>query len=250
MVRGTILLAVATTLFAIVACTSLSDETPPTAFATPKPAANSGQALPHRPEAASPLETANRPAATSEPLRSDLSYIDRVTVLLRPSYVPSDLQMASMKAPASGPYYVRFTHPQRTANRGGVAGSLVSVASDIVFLANREEAGENYEAQGGLNIDELGAVILDTEEGASDVVVETVPSAIPGVQRQHAFHLTYTRKGAPVHEYRYRVLVGPAVANITVTAAALVDGREPELLAISAPELVATQIQRIEEVLE
>ncbi len=71
-------------------------------------------------------------------------------------------------------------------------------------------------------------------------------SAVASADRVLAFRAHYRLQGAPVYEYRYRVLVGKAVSNLIISALGSDAGTEPNSLKQQSDAIAERQVVRLE----
>lgn len=154
------------------------------------------------------------------------------------------LLVASDESDPDG-FSVVYLNPLAPSDSPAVVGKIVGVVANVSLHADATTAQRAFNSQGNLT---SGAVIGEILGGGAEpgsVDAQELAAKVPDVDRQLVFRVRYTLNGTRLHEYRYRVISGPAVANVIVTARALQSGSEPASLRADSLRIVGTQVERL-----
>lgn len=88
--------------------------------------------------------------------------------------------------------------------------------------------------------------IRNATPGAVSQSVTPYDVQVAGADRVLAFRVHYILQGAPVYEYRYRILVGNAVSNLIISALGSEAGTEPTNLKQQSEAIAERQVARLE----
>ena len=138
-----------------------------------------------------------------------------------------------------------YFNPEALLATGGADQGLLGVIANLTLLADGKSAQARFTEQGGL---EPSTVLEDIRSAMPGVIphrAEPYVVSLPDTDRALAFHVHYVLQGTDVYEYRFRIIVGNAIANLIISARALGDGSESASLEKHARLIVERQVARL-----
>lgn len=171
---------------------------------------------------------------------------DPKDLVIQQQDLPGQFVLGGGEAKGAGEYSRVFVNPQAYLSRGQGNVGLLGVIANLSLLDEPGAAVAQFAAQGGLDAESVLENIRNATPGAVSQSVTPYDAQVAGADRVLAFRVHCILQGAPVYEYRYRVLVGNAVSNLIISALASEAGTEPTSLKQQSDAIVERQVARLE----
>ncbi len=174
------------------------------------------------------------PALASGSAAADL-VIDR-------SDLPVSFAAGGVQPTANGQVAL-FLRPEVLAEAKLPAGDLLGVMAAVEVTGSSEEAGRRFAES-----DDAASISQSIGGGLSASSLSGVRRLTPtleGVDGALLFRVEYELAGVAVVEYRYRLWVGKAVANLLINGRPGTDGGEPAQLMEQARQVAERQAERL-----
>lgn len=142
-------------------------------------------------------------------------------------------------------YTVVYFCPETLFTEGHSETSLLGVVVNLNIYDDVTGAREQFHAQGNLDRDSIMNDIREASEDATPLDVQPYTVQLEGTDEVLAFRVQYAIGSIVMFEYRYRFIVGNALANVIITARALETGEEPSTFPDKAQAIVEEQIARL-----
>ena len=160
--------------------------------------------------------------------------------------LPGQFVLGGGEAKGTAEYSQVFVNPEAYLARGQGGAGLLGVITNLTLLNEPSAAVAQFTAQGGLDAESVLKNIRNATPGAVPQGVTSHDVQVAGADRVLCFRVHYILQGAPVYEYRYRVLVGNAVGNLIISALGTKAGTEPASLKQQAEDIAERQVARLE----
>ena len=157
--------------------------------------------------------------------------------------LPPDFQMVGEESQSPNEYSVVYFHPGALVSGGHSGANLLVV--NLGIYGDATAAGEQFTAQGSLGRDSIMEDIREASEGATPIAVQPYTVQVEGSDKILAFSVEYAIGPIHLFEYRYRFIVGNALANMVITTLASEVGEEPSAFSDQALALVEEQAARL-----
>ncbi|MDH4268940.1 MAG: hypothetical protein OEV52_01350 [Dehalococcoidia bacterium] len=159
--------------------------------------------------------------------------------------LPSGFQMVGEDSQSPNEYSVVYFHPEALVSGTDSGTNLLAVVVNLGIYEDAAAAGEQFTAQGSMDRDSIMEDIREASEGATPIAVQPYTVQVEGSDQVLAFGVEYAIGSTHLFEYRYRFIVGNALANVVITALASEGGDEPSALPDRARALVEEQAARL-----
>lgn len=159
--------------------------------------------------------------------------------------LPPGFQVVGEESQSSNEYSVVYFHPEALVSGSDSGTNLLAVVVNLGIYEDAAEAGEQFKAQGSLDRDSITEDIREASEGAEPIAVEPYTVQVEGSDQVLAFGVEYAIGSTHLFEYRYRFIVGNALANMVITALASEAGEEPSTFPDQARTLAQEQSARL-----
>jgi len=157
--------------------------------------------------------------------------------------LPPGFEMLLDESQSPNEYSVVYFHPGALVSGGHSGANLLVV--NLGIYEDATAAGEQFTAQGSLDRDSIMEDIREASEGATPIAVQSCTVQVEGSDQVLAFGVEYAIGSTHLFEYRYRFIVGNALANMVITALASEAGEEPSAFPDQAQALVEEQAARL-----
>lgn len=159
--------------------------------------------------------------------------------------LPPGFQMVGEESQSPNEYSVVYFHPEALVSGSDSGTNLLGVVVNLGIYEDATAAGEQFTAQGSLDRDSIIEDIREASEGATPIAVQPYTVQVEGSDQVLAFSVEYAIGPTHLFEYRYRFIVGNALANMVITALASEAGEEPAAFPDQALALVEEQAARL-----
>ncbi|MHC4695583.1 MAG: hypothetical protein ACYTFA_02445 [Planctomycetota bacterium] len=183
---------------------------------------------------------------TTAALEDQLIKADPKALVIQAGDLPTDFPMTGGEAKSTNEYSHVYFNPAALTENAGADAELLGVIVNIARLGSHEEAAAKFEGQGGFDNAAVLEDIRRATPGAIPKSAERIETRLDGADRVLTFRVHYVLQNEPVYEYRYRVLVANAVANLIISArGGDGTGGEPGNLEQRARALTEKQVSRL-----
>jgi hypothetical protein len=159
--------------------------------------------------------------------------------------LPAGLGMAGGEHAGANRYSQIYFNPRALLSTGEDEPGLLGVIVNVALLDSAAAANREFSGQGGLDPTSVTEAITEATPDAIPLEVEAYAALVAGVDELLAFRVSYLLQETHIYEYRYRLLVANAVANLIISAPSTPDGLEPDSLRESALAIVKRQVARL-----
>jgi len=198
-------------------------------------ACNSSELLPTSP---SPIPT--KSMAASLTVKGDPQ-----DIVLPLEALPAGFQKATGEYEGSNEYNVVYFRPEALTCKEGCGTNLMAIIVNLGIYQDAGAAREKGQAQGNLDRDSIMNSIREAYEEASPIDVQPYIVQLKDTDYVIAFHVEYTISSIVVTEYRYRIIINNALANVIVSARAARAGEDQSAFGELARTIVENQVARI-----
>jgi len=159
--------------------------------------------------------------------------------------LPSGFQMIGNESQSRNEYSVVYFNLDVLVSGSDSATNLLAVVVNLGVYEDSTAAGEQFTAQGSLDRDSIVKDIKEASEEAEPISVQPCSAEVEGSDRILVFSVEYAIGSTHLFEYRYRFIVGNALANMVITALASEAGEEPSAFPDQARALAEEQAARL-----
>jgi hypothetical protein len=168
---------------------------------------------------------------------------DPKEIVIQLEALPSGFEILGEESQSPNEYSVVYFNPEALVSGSHSGANLLVV--NLGIYEDATAAGEQFTAQGGLDRDSIMEDIREASEEATPIAVQPYTVQVEGSDQVIAFGVEYAIGSAHLFEYRYRFIVGNALANMVITALASEAGEEPSAFPDQALALVEEQTARL-----
>lgn len=167
-------------------------------------------------------------------------------LVLQGDDLPVRFAMSGGKPRGTHAYSHVYFNPEALLAPPGAEEKLLGVIVSLTLFPSATEADEAFTAQGGLDETAVLANVAVATPGA--IAKSAAPYAITpeNADRVLAFRVRYVLQDTDVVEYRLRLRVANAVANLIISSRITANGEEPATLIARVRHLTDRQLQRLE----
>jgi len=159
--------------------------------------------------------------------------------------LPPGFQMVGNESQSPNEYSVVYFNPEPLVSGSDSGTNLLGVVVNLGIYEDTRAAAEQFTAQVSLDRDSIMEDIREASEGAEPIAVEPYTVQLEASDQALAFAVEYVLGSTHLFEYRYRFIVGNALANMVITALASEAGDEPSAFPDQAYALVKEQADRL-----
>jgi hypothetical protein len=170
---------------------------------------------------------------------------DPKDLVIRLEALPSGFQMVGEESESSNEYSVVYFNPEALVSGSNSVTNLLGVVVNLGIYEDATAAGEQFMVQGSLDRDSIMEDIREASEGVKPIAVQPYTVQVEKSDQVLAFSVEYTIGSTHLFEYRYRFIVGNALANVVITALASETGEEPSAFPEQAHALAEQQAARL-----
>lgn len=162
-------------------------------------------------------------------------------LILQANDLPAGFQTVTAEESEPGAYTAFYVQTDALTGEGDILAVVVS----LTIHDDAEEANEAFASEADLDQESLAAAMGAASEDATIIDVASHPVQLEAVSEAVAFRAHYEIGPLALIDYRYRFVIGNAVANVVVTAPAGEGGHDPTGFAEQAQEIAAEQASRL-----
>jgi hypothetical protein len=170
---------------------------------------------------------------------------DTKTLIVQAEDLPGSFKIAKGDYDPAGGYSAMFFRPEVLAASEMPGGGLMGVMAKLAVRSDVAAAEQDFVASGGLDVESIKASLTKAQPAGSPADVRKARLDVEGADGSAAFRVDYVLQGTRVIEYRYRMLVGNAVANLIIMARAGREGAEPTGFEAVAEKIAKAQVDRL-----
>jgi hypothetical protein len=135
--------------------------------------------------------------------------------------------------------------PQALTSQNSSEDTLLGVIANVGVYKDARTAGDQFKAQGGFDRESIVADITKASPNVTQIDVQSEAVQIKGTDQAIAFRVRYAIGPTRLLDYRYRLIVGNAVANVIVTAQTSATPGDPSAFRDQAQAIVERQVARL-----
>ena len=170
---------------------------------------------------------------------------DLKSLVIQRDELPGEFSIVGGEPKGANEFAQVYFNPEALLATGAADPGLLGVIVDLMILEDGKSAQARFTTQGGLDPSAVLQDIRSSTPGAIPRRAEPYAVSLPNTDRILAFHVHYVLQGTDVYEYRFRIIVGNAIANLIISARALGDGSESASLEKHARLIVERQVARL-----
>lgn len=171
---------------------------------------------------------------------------DPKSLIVQAEDLPVRFAMSGGEAPRDGTYSHVYFNPEALLAAPDAEEKLLGVIVNLTLFGGEAEADQGFTDQGGLDKAAVLANVSVATPGAIAKSAEPYAFTSEKTDRVVAFRVRYALQGTEVVEYRLRLRVANAVANLIISSRLTADGAEPPTLAVRVRDIADRQLQRLE----